>query len=112
MDDNTLPIQFAGEERGLKFGFKAWTELSLNPFKPATIQEYIAGIDITKAAAWIRAGLLHEYAKGGTREGQTAPTVDEVQDVIAGSFPKVADAVAWFCEIVNRQLDDENARGF
>lgn len=77
----TAEVQLGGEARTLKYGFRAYKEIGLNPFDPDSIRAFSeAKPTIDSLAGQIRAGLLHEYVKGGVREGQTPPTVEEVVD--------------------------------
>lgn len=76
-----VPITLNGEARKLKYGFRAFKELGLNPFKPDTIISFLGdSLGVDNAVLWVRAGLLHEYAPGGERAGQTPPTADELID--------------------------------
>lgn len=79
----TAEITLGGEVRTLKYGFRAYKELDVNPFEEASMQAFIARPwNIDTAAGLIRAGLLHEYAKHGPRHGQEPPTVDEIIDCL------------------------------
>lgn len=76
-----MEVVLDGEARTLKYGFRAFHELGINPFKPSTLVEFFAGLDIEMAAKFVRAGLLHEYrGKNAPRQGQEPPTVDEIID--------------------------------
>jgi hypothetical protein len=80
----TFDIQLGGETRTLQYGFRAFKALKLNPFQPQTLVTFLgadlSSLDVDKAAEWIRAGLLWEYAKGKPRHGETPPEVDELVD--------------------------------
>jgi hypothetical protein len=82
----SFSIDLAGETRALRYGFRAFKELGLNPFQPKTIMDFLGSqlgaLDVDKAAAYIRAGLLWEYAKGQPRAGETPPTVEEMVDML------------------------------
>lgn len=85
MEPTTAPVihlTIGGEDRPLKYGFRAFKELSLNPFKPQTIVDFMNALDIDKAAEFIRAGLLHEYSKSGARVGQQPPSAEDIIDSI------------------------------
>jgi len=77
-----VTITLDGEVRVLKLGFRALKELGVNPFKGSAIAEFIDGMDLDKAAQLVRACLLHEYAKRGSRHGQEPPTVDDIVDML------------------------------
>lgn len=80
-----MTIELGGETRALMYGFRAFKELGLNPFKPATFLEYfgsedLSQLDVDKAAAFVRAGTLWEHAKGKPRYGQEPVSVEDVID--------------------------------
>lgn len=78
----SVEITFAGEKRILKYGFRAYKALDLNPFDRQSIQAFQdRALALDVAALIIQAGLLHEYyGKGATRKGETPPTIEEVMD--------------------------------
>ena len=80
----TFEIELGGETRTLMYGFRAFKALKVNPFKPASLTDFLGAdltnLDVDKAAEWVRAGLLWEYAKGKPRAGQEPPTADELLD--------------------------------
>lgn len=79
----TATIILDGEARTLKYGFRAYKALGINPFDPESVAAFRANkLSLDVAAAMIRAGLLHEYAKNGPRHGQEPPTVDEIIDLL------------------------------
>jgi len=76
-------ITLGGETRTLKYGFRAYKELGINPFDPEsvkTFQERPPTIDTVSET--IRAGLLHEYVKGGARAAEKPPSVEELVDLL------------------------------
>jgi hypothetical protein len=78
-----VPISLGGEARGLKFGFRAFRYLQVNPFNPDEINGYFGGAwSPEKVCHIIIAGLLHEYAKNGPREGQKPPEDDDLIDIL------------------------------
>lgn len=91
----TVEIQLGGETRTLRYGFRAYKELGLNPFDPASVKAFAeAAPTIDSVAGYIRAGLLHEHLKGGPRESQTPPSVDDVIDRLdMFSFVEIFEAV-------------------
>lgn len=91
-----VEIRLGSETRSLRLGFRAFKALGLNPFKPDTIFAYFEDLDPDKAAAFVRAGLLHEYAPGGPRDGQEPPAADELLDVLD---------VPMFMDIMTRCLE-------
>lgn len=78
----SVTMQLGGEAHELRLGLRALKALGINPFQPGSVQEYLDSLDIDKAAAIVRACLLHQYAKGKARQGQEPPSVDEVIDYL------------------------------
>lgn len=82
----SFDIQLGTETRTLRYGFRAFKTLGLNPFQPKAMVEFLGkdlgNLDIDKAAAWLRAGLLWEYAKDQPRHGQEPPAVDDLIDLL------------------------------
>lgn len=88
-DTSAVPsfeLRLGAETRTLRYGFRAFKLLGLNPFQPKSMVAYLGAdmenMDIDKAAAWIRAGLAWEYAKDQPRHGQELPDVDDLIDLI------------------------------
>jgi hypothetical protein len=83
-----MTVLIAGEPRTLKYGFRAFKELGVNPFKPQSLIEMLANLDIESAVAFLRAGLLHEYyGTVAPRKGEEPPTVEQlIDDVDMESF--------------------------
>ncbi len=101
----TVPITFDGELRTLKYGFRAYDALGLNPFDPESVKAFSEKpLTVQLAAQLVRAGMLHEYTKRGPRFGQEPPTVDEVLDVL--DFPQF---VTMFLDIQKAMGTDEEA---
>lgn len=76
-----MTVMIAGEPRTLKYGFRAFHDLKINPFKPSTLVEFFSNLDIEPAARFIRAGLLHEYCgKNAPRAGEQPPSVEDIID--------------------------------
>jgi hypothetical protein len=82
----SFQIQLGKELRTLRYAFRAFKLMGLNPFQPKSMADFLGAnlenLDVDKAAAWIRAGLAWEYAKDQPRYGQEMPTVDELIDLI------------------------------
>lgn len=78
---HTIEITLDGQPRTLKYGFRAFHELKLNPFKPSTLVEFFTELDVESAARFVRAGLLYEYrGKDAPRKGEEPPTTDDIID--------------------------------
>lgn len=78
----TFQMKLGKETRTLMYGFRAFKALGVNPFQRDGLKQFAAQIDIDKAAEWVRAGLLWEYAKGQDRHGQEPPTADDLVDLL------------------------------
>lgn len=78
----TIEIEILGEKHVLKFGFRAYQEIGMNPFDPKSIEEFGKTPRTCRdLAAQIRAGMLHEYyGRQATRKGQEPPSVEDVMD--------------------------------
>ncbi len=95
-DTSVVPsfeIQLGAETRTLRYGFRAFKILGLNPFQPKSMMEFLGGslenLDIDKAALWIQAGLAWEHAKNQPRHGEELPGLDDLIDVLdLASFMK------------------------
>ena len=63
-----IPISLNGEARNLRFGFRAFDALKVNPFEAGSIARALDPLDVRKAASFVWAGLLHEKRQGETVE--------------------------------------------
>lgn len=79
-------MQLGTETRTLRYGFRAFKLLGLNPFQPKAMKEFLGvnleNFDIDKAVKWIRAGMAWEYAKDQPRYGQEMPIADDLIDLM------------------------------
>jgi len=78
----TFQIKLGGETRTLMYGFRAFKALGINPFKPSELRDFYGDLSVDKAAEWVRAGLLWQYAKGQELNGQEPPTADDLLDLL------------------------------
>lgn len=89
----TFQIRLGDETRTLTYGFRAFKILGISPFRPQELADYfgedLQKLDADKAAAWVRAGMAWEYAKGRTRHGQDLPDVEDLIDFL--DLPKFMD---------------------
>lgn len=78
----TVEIELFGETHTLRYGFRAYQELGLNPYDPASIAEYRdKKFTPLELARQLWAGILHEYhGRRATRKGEKPPTVEDVMD--------------------------------
>jgi hypothetical protein len=74
-----IPIRLAGEERTLKYGFRAYKYLGLNPFDEKSLAEFQSReMTIDFLVSYLYAGLLHEHEKDGPRFDHQPTTEDEI----------------------------------
>lgn len=71
-----------GERRELRLGLRAFKAMGVNPFKATELNEFVDGMTVDRAAIFVRACLLHEYAKTGPKFGEVPPTEDEIIDML------------------------------
>ncbi len=65
----TVDIVLGGKARKLKYAFRAYRAMGVNPFDPESLKAYQdAPMDIERATLMIYAGLLHECPKCGCDE--------------------------------------------
>jgi hypothetical protein len=78
----TADIVLFGEQHTIKYTFRSYHELGINPFDMESIEAYNAKAKgLAELAETVRAGLLHEYyGRRASRKGEEPPTVDELMD--------------------------------
>ena len=56
----TVPIELGGKTRHLKYDFRAFKALNVNPFNADAMRNYMAGMTIDGVVEFAIAGLRHE----------------------------------------------------
>lgn len=77
-----VEIQLFGETHILKYGFRAFHELGVNPFDADAVKAFEeAPKSCMDLAKQVHAGTAHEYSgRNAARKGQPRPTIDDVLD--------------------------------
>lgn len=74
-----VEVELGGKKRKILMGFRAYKKLELNPFKNDEIKNFMTGLDIDKAAAFVQAGMENAAL---VLQTEAAPTIEEVIDML------------------------------
>jgi hypothetical protein len=117
-----IDITLGGRKVKLYFSFRAWHTLKVNPMRPAEVAEFLNGINVEQAAAWIAAGIKGYQALAkrlAEQDGEVPPAecsedwdTDRIMDLIdVTAFGEIVEAIGAANKTADEEVTEQSGNG-